>query len=108
MPAREHDSAVALTSHLPQLVSTTLAAMLNERSDDNLEKVVGPGLLDMTRLAMSAPDLWVSILSTNRMEVLRALDDFERSIAKVRDALGTSNLAELFRSGATFASRIRA
>jgi prephenate dehydrogenase len=107
MAPREHDSAVALTSHLPQLVSTALAAMLNGCKDDNLEKVVGPGLLDMTRLAMSAPDLWLSILSTNQMEVLAALDDFERSIGKVREALGTSNLADLFRSGAAFASKIR-
>jgi prephenate dehydrogenase len=107
MGPREHDSAVALTSHLPQLVSTALAAMLNGREDDNLENVVGPGLLDMTRLAMSAPDLWLSILSTNQIEVLAALDDFERSIGKVREALGTSNLADLFRSGAAFASKIR-
>jgi prephenate dehydrogenase len=92
MPPREHDSAVALTSHLPQLVSTALAAMLNGRKDNNLEKVVGPGLLDMTRLAMSAPDLWLSILSTNQVEVLAALDDFQASIGTVREALGKSGI----------------
>jgi prephenate dehydrogenase len=107
MSAREHDSTVALTSHLPQLVSTALAAMLNGRRDENLEKVVGPGLLDMTRLALSAPDLWLSILSTNQVEVLAALDDFQASIEKVREALAASNLADLFRAGATFASKIR-
>jgi prephenate dehydrogenase len=108
MAPREHDAAVALTSHLPQLVSTALAAMLSERKNHNLEKVVGPGLLDMTRLAMSAPDLWLSILSTNKTEVLAALDDFEASVGRVREALNTSNLADLFRSGAAFASKIRA
>jgi len=107
MTAREHDSTVALTSHLPQLVSTALAAMLNERQDENLEKVVGPGLLDMTRLALSAPDLWLSILSTNQVEVLAALDDFQASVGKVREALAASNLADLFRAGAAFASKIR-
>jgi prephenate dehydrogenase len=107
MSPREHDSTVALTSHLPQLVSTALAAMLNRRKDENLGKVIGPGLLDMTRLAMSAPDLWLSILSTNEVEVLAALDDFQASLGKVREALVTSNLADLFRAGAAFASKIR-
>jgi prephenate dehydrogenase len=107
MSPREHDSTVALTSHLPQLVSTALAAMLNERQDENIEKVVGPGLLDMTRLAMSAPDLWLSILSTNQVEVLAALDDFQASVGKVREALAASNLANIFRAGSVCASRIR-
>jgi len=44
-----------------------------DAKNENLEKVVGPGLLDMTRLAMSAPDLWLSILSTNQVEVLAAV-----------------------------------
>jgi prephenate dehydrogenase len=107
MSPREHDSTVALTSHLPQLVSTALAAMLNEHKNENLEKVVGPGLLDMTRLAMSAPDLWLSILSTNQIEVLAALDEFQASVGKVREALAASNLADSFRAGSAFASRIR-
>jgi prephenate dehydrogenase len=107
MSPREHDSTVALTSHLPQLVSTALAAMLNEHKNENLERVVGPGLLDMTRLAMSAPDLWLSILSTNQVEVLAALDEFHASVGKVREALAASNLADSFRAGSAFASRIR-
>ena len=107
MSPREHDSAVALTSHLPQLVSTALAATLNGHYNENLEKVVGPGLLDMTRLAMSAPDLWLSILSTNQADVLKALDEFQETVNKVRQELAASNLADLFRSGAAFASKIR-
>lgn len=107
MSPQEHDSAVALTSHLPQLVSTALAATLNGHPDRNLGKVVGPGLLDMTRLAMSAPDLWTSILSTNQTDVLKALDEFQETLNKVRRGVATSNLADLFRSGEAFASKIR-
>ena len=43
---------------------------------------MGPGLLDMTRLAMSAPDLWTSILSTNQIDVLKALDEFQERLVK--------------------------
>jgi prephenate dehydrogenase len=107
MSPREHDSAVAFTSHLPQLVSTALAATLNQHSNEKLEKVVGPGLLDMTRLAMSAPDLWLSILSTNRVDVLKALDEYQETVRTVREALAASNLADLFQAGSTFALKIR-
>ena len=68
---------------------------------------MGPGLLDMTRLAMSAPDLWTSILSTNQTDVLKALDEFQETLNKVRRGVATSNLADLFRSGEAFASKIR-
>jgi prephenate dehydrogenase len=107
MSPPEHDSAVAFTSHLPQLVSTALAATLNQHPKDKLEKVVGPGLLDMTRLAMSAPDLWLSILSTNRVDVLKALDEYQETLKTVRKALAASNLADLFQAGSAFALKIR-
>lgn len=107
MSPDEHDAAVALTSHLPQLVSTALAAMLNHRHDPNIEKVVGPGLLDMTRLALSTPDLWDSILSTNQTKVLAALNEFQRSLSEIQRALEVNELATPFSAGAAFASKIR-
>jgi len=107
MSPQEHDSAVALSSHLPQLIATGLAATLNRHPNENLEKVVGPGLLDMTRLAMSAPDLWLSILSTNQPDVLKALDEFQDTMTRIRTGVAASNLADLFKSGSAFASKIR-
>ena len=48
----EHDRVVSLTSHLPQLASTALAATLARRLDiENYGRIAGPGLMDMTRLA---------------------------------------------------------
>ncbi len=68
--AEEHDRVVALTSHLPQLASTALAAML---ADTAQIQVSGSGLADMTRLALSSYDLWRDILATNSQAVDRAL-----------------------------------
>ena len=63
MTAEEHDATVALTSHLPQLISTALST-LSRRAEGKLhiQQVFGSGLLDMTRLALSPADLWASIL----------------------------------------------
>lgn len=64
MDAQEHDDAVALISHVPQLVSSLLAARLHGASDDALA-LVGQGLRDTTRIAASDARLWTSIVSGN-------------------------------------------
>jgi prephenate dehydrogenase len=107
MTVSEHDKTVALTSHLPQLVSTALAATLAEKSNAHIDLVFGSGLLDMTRLALSSPELWLSILSTNKKEVTMALDDFLARVTILRNALQTDSLAEQFALGNRFAGRIR-
>jgi prephenate dehydrogenase len=107
MPAAQHDAAVAFTSHLPQLLSTALAMTLAAQSGQPVSEIFGPGLLDMTRLALSTPELWMSILSTNKTEVNAALDALMRSLDTLRKAIGTEDLRGLFHSGAEFASKIR-
>lgn len=62
--AEEHDAAVALTSHLPQVLSTALAAYLHER--DELLRFAGSGLRTFLRLAGSDPGVWAPVLAANR------------------------------------------
>ena len=61
--ARQHDDAVAATSHLPQLLSTALAAYLN---DLDVAAFAGSGLRDFLRLAESHPSVWLPLFSANR------------------------------------------
>jgi prephenate dehydrogenase len=107
LPASEHDAILAFTSHLPQLVATGLAVTLADQTNENLKRIVGPGLLDMTRLAMSSPELWHSILATNKGSVLTAIDAFLGSMHTVRAAVEAENLAALFNQAAVFAHAIR-
>ena len=74
--ASEHDRAVALVSHVPQLISSLLAARLigAQKSDIAL---AGQGLRDTTRIAASDPSLWLQILMANSSEVLAVLKAFE-------------------------------
>jgi prephenate dehydrogenase len=62
--AEEHDAAVALTSHLPQVLSTALAAHLHGRYD--LLRFAGSGLRTFLRLAGSDSDVWAPVLAANR------------------------------------------
>jgi prephenate dehydrogenase len=104
---QEHDRTVALTSHLPQLVSTALSATLSGRNSEMLQSIFGPGLVDMTRLALSTPDLWLSIFTTNKREVLSAIDDFLASVQQMREAIEANDIGHIFNMASTFAASIR-
>jgi prephenate dehydrogenase len=88
MPAAEHDRALALVSHLPQLVSSALAATVEGRPDAAaLSQLAGAGYRDTTRLAASSWGVWRDILDTNSSEVADALDPLIARLASVRDEL---------------------
>jgi prephenate dehydrogenase len=103
----EHDAVLAFTSHLPQLIATALSATLRDESNPGFRALHGPALLDMTRLALSSPDLWSAILAQNREHVLRALNHFLEHCTNLRDAVHRGDIAEMFQSGLEFAAWVR-
>jgi prephenate dehydrogenase len=103
----EHDRIVSLTSHLPQLASTALAATLAERLQDGQSSVAGSGLIDMTRLALSSYEIWRDILATNSEHIDRALARYIQELEHIRENLRTRQLQEEFSRGAEFAERVR-
>ncbi|MEV4439014.1 prephenate dehydrogenase [Streptomyces sp. NPDC049577] len=64
MDADAHDRAVALVSHTPQLLSSLVAARLEE-ADETAVRLCGQGIRDVTRIAASDPRMWIDILSAN-------------------------------------------
>ena len=76
---QEHDSAVDVVSHVPQLVSSLLAARLTETTPEALS-LAGQGLRDTVRIAASDPSLWTAIIAGNAGPVAQVL-------AKIRDDL---------------------
>lgn len=107
MGPEEHDHAMALVSHSPQLISTLLARRLSDAAPSALA-LAGQGLRDTTRIAASDPELWVQILGSNAEHVREVLaayrDDLDRVIAILErpDAPGAKRaLAEVIAGGNT-------
>ena len=104
MPAAEHDRAVAVVSHTPQILSSLLAARLLD-SSDTVVSIAGQGLRDMTRIAASDADLWVEILSANATPVAAVLGALRADLDALLHALGSIDqggrdvLAEALRRG---------
>lgn len=86
LDSAEHDRAVALTSHTPQILASLLAAQLAD-ADPSDVAVSGQGLRDITRLADSGPELWSQIIGSNAPEIIAVLDRVSGELAGVREAL---------------------
>ncbi|WP_414686229.1 prephenate dehydrogenase [Microbacterium sp. LMI12-1-1.1] len=86
MSPEDHDRAVALVSHVPQLVASLLAGRFVDAPDGSL-RLAGQGVRDTTRIAASAPELWVQILGANAAPVVDVLDLLATDLTAVADAL---------------------
>ena len=92
--APQHDYAVGLASHLPQLAAVALAGFLYDRLDENGLPITlaGPGLRDSLRLAGSSYTTWRDIVLTNQEVLSAALDLLARRLDDLRERLASREL----------------
>jgi len=102
--AERHDRLCAWTSHLPQMVSTALAAALEEEfgDDPELRAIGGRALREMTRIAASPYSMWRDIALTNSENIAEALQRLEQRLAHLRENLRTPELRAEFERGNRF------
>jgi len=86
LSSKEHDRAVALISHAPQVISSLLAARFLDGEELDLS-LAGQGARDTTRIAASDPKLWLQILSMNSSELLPVLKNFQSDLQAVIAAI---------------------
>ena len=98
LPAEEHDRLCAWISHVPQMISTALAAALVEEFGDEapLLPAGGRALQEMTRISASSYSMWRDIAITNKANLDKALWKVEQRLAHIRENLATRQLAEEF------------
>jgi prephenate dehydrogenase len=83
----EHDRLMAAISHLPQVVASTLMAVVVRVVGEQNLQWAGAGLRDTTRLAASRPEMWQSILATNSAELKPLLKYYASEISALADRL---------------------
>jgi prephenate dehydrogenase len=99
--AAEHDELCAWISHVPQMISTALAATLVEEYGEQapLLESGGRALREMTRIAASPYSMWRDIAITNKRQIANALLKLEQRLAHIRENLDTRALEEEFEQG---------
>ncbi len=79
MTPSEHDVAVALTSHLPQILASWLAAAAGDRT----WAAAGPAFADMTRVAGGSEGMWKGIFQTNSAAIAAIVDAVAADLASI-------------------------
>ena len=99
MSAKDHDERVALISHLPQTISSLLAAQLSNSNPEALA-LAGGGLRDTVRIAGSDPKLWGEILAANEAALLPLLISLQSDLsALISAASGPAKWESLVAAG---------
>jgi prephenate dehydrogenase len=98
MDADAHDRAVALVSHTPQLLSSLVAARL-EDADESAVRLSGQGIRDVTRIAASDPAMWIGILSANPGPVADVLAEVAADLEETVRALRALQSADEAKRG---------
>lgn len=98
MGAARHDEVCAWVSHLPQMLSTALAAMLEDRFGDapEIAAIGGRALRETTRLGASPYSMWRDVALTNTIPVAETLLALEQRLQHLRENLRTPELREEF------------
>jgi prephenate dehydrogenase len=101
--AKRHDEVCAWVSHLPQYLSTALAALLEETFAGDSEGLAmvqaigGRALRETTRLGSSPYSMWRDVALTNTEPIAQTLLALEQRLAHLRENLRTPELREEFR-----------
>ncbi len=94
----EHDDIVALTSHLPHLIATSLVDLVKEQEDKNRNILtgIGNGFRDTTRIASSDPVMWRDIFISNKKCILKKINDLRLELFRIETLIQMEDTEELF------------
>jgi prephenate dehydrogenase len=91
MSAEDHDRILASTSHLPFIISSTLA----HSTHHNYSSLIGSGFRSTSRLAGTPSSMMLGVLKSNRENIINAIKQFQHSLCEFESALDNENYAEL-------------
>ena len=96
MKASSHDRHAAFISHMPHIVSFSLAnAVLKQEDRENIVTLAAGGFRDMSRLAKSNPAMWENIFIENKQNLLNAIDAFKEELKLAKDLIENNKWDEL-------------
>jgi prephenate dehydrogenase len=108
---QRHDEVCAWVSHLPQMVSTALAALLEDtfaHDPDGMaavQAIGGRALRETTRLGASPYSMWRDVALTNTEPIAQTLHALEQRLQHIRENLRTPELREEFATANRFRAK---
>lgn len=97
LPREEHDEAVAVVSHVPHIVASSLVQLASRHADEQqaLMRLAAGGFKDSTRIAAGSPELWCGIAFDNKQALSEGLDEMRAIIGSFAEALESGDRGRL-------------
>ena len=93
LTAQEHDEIIAFTSQLTHAIAVSLVNSDSEKYDTN--RFIGDSYRDLTRIAKINEDLWAELFMGNKKNLLEMIQQFEKELDVIKDALNNNDLGTL-------------
>ena len=93
LTSQEHDEIIAFTSQLTHAIAVSLVNSDSEKYDTN--RFIGDSYRDLTRIAKINEDLWAELFMGNKKNLLKMIQQFERELDIIKDALNNNDLGTL-------------
>lgn len=88
MDAKNHDKHASFISHLPHVLSYTLANTVMAQEDSkSILILAGGGFKDMSRIAKSSPIMWSDIFKQNKQNLLKSIEIFEKELQNAKNLI---------------------
>ena len=96
MNSSRHDIHACYMSHLPHLISFSLAnTVMGHEDPKSIIALAAGGFKDMSRIAKSSPIMWSDIFKQNKKNLLDSMDLFEKHLKDARKLIEDENYDEL-------------
>lgn len=96
MNSHEHDVNACYISHLPHLISFSLAnTVMSHQNPKEIIALAAGGFKDMSRIAKSSPRMWGDIFKQNRENMLESIKSFEDQMNEAKKMIKEERYEDL-------------
>ena len=97
LPREDHDAAMAVVSHVPHVVASSLVELACRHADDQqaLFRLAAGGFKDSTRIAAGSAKLWCGIALDNAEALRAGLEEMRDILGQFSEALASEDRAGL-------------
>ena len=97
MDSKEHDIHACYISHLPHVLSFSLAnTVMNHEDPKYIISLAAGGFKDMSRIAKSSPDMWKDVFRQNRDNLIKSINLYEEQLKTVKNMIIDEKYNEVY------------
>ncbi len=99
MRSKEHDRHAAFISHMPHVISYSIAnTVMKQENKHNILALAAGGFRSMSRLAKSSPNMWEDVFKQNKSNVLEAVELFEIELSKLKENIKNDKWEDVYKT----------